>query len=275
MYAEFLSRDFASPKSIRNYLSGVRLMHKLLGLEATNLCSFELDLILRALDITMEHRPNRRLPMTEAILSRLCEACDCLGSLGLTLKFAFLFGFFGFVRQSNMAPASARAFDRKRHTCRGDILVNPPGLVVILKWSKTLQTHHQTHLIPLPAVPGHPLCPVTAFQAMVADIPTTSPNDPLLQTRTSSGGLEPLTTHSLGQSFQALMDCLGLPAAAYSLHSLRRGGATSAFRAGVDFIHVKRHGTWSSDAFWDYIVSENVEHSPVARALALRAANST
>ena len=28
MYAEFLARSFASPRSIRNYIAGVRLLHK-------------------------------------------------------------------------------------------------------------------------------------------------------------------------------------------------------------------------------------------------------
>lgn len=57
-------------------------MHKLLGLEAPNVYSFELDLILRALDITMEHIPNRQLPMTEAILSQLCAHVTAWGPLG-------------------------------------------------------------------------------------------------------------------------------------------------------------------------------------------------
>lgn len=106
---------------------------------------------------------------------------------------------------------------------------------------------------------------------MVAAFPTTSSNAPLLQVRTSHGCVVPLTIHGLRQSFHTLMDCLGYPAAAYSLHSLRRGGATAAFRAGVDFIHIKRHGTWTSDAFWDYIVTDSVNSSPVAHALARRA----
>jgi hypothetical protein len=267
MYAEFLARSFVSPRSIRNYLSGVRLLHNLIGQEAPALDSFELDLILRALDITLAHVPTRRLPITESILSQLCSACDLLGPLGVVLKFAFLFGFFSFVRQSNMAPSSRAAFDARRHTCRGDVFVHPPGLVLLLKWSKTLQTHQKMPLIPLPAIPGHPLCPVQAYHEMLDISPSQSPNDPLLQLPTTDGAPRPLTTTQLRNAFNTIMDCLGYSPAAYSLHSFRRGGATAAYRAGADFLSVKRHGTWTSDAFWDYIANEAVDKSPVAQAL--------
>ena len=272
MYAEFLARSFTSPRSIRNYLSGVRLMHHYLGQDAPNLDCFELDLILRALDITLAHVPTRRLPITESILSELWSACDYLGPTGIVLRFAFLFGFFSFVRQSNWAPTSASSFDPHRHTCRGDIFVHPPGLVVLLKWSKTLQTHEKMPMIPLPAIPGHHLCPVQAYHDMLAVAPTASPNDPLLMLPTTNGGLRVMTTPQLRKAFNTLMECLGYSPAAYSLHSFRRGGATAAHRAGADFLSVQRHGTWTSDAFWDYIVSDAVENSPVAHALAARAA---
>ena len=35
--------------------------------------------------------------------------------------------------------------------------------------------------------------------------------------------------------------------------SPRRGGATSAYRAGADFLEVKHHRLWASDVFWVYI----------------------
>lgn len=261
-----------SPRSIRNYLSGVRLLHHFLDQEAPSLDNFELDLILRALDITMAHVPTRRLPITEPILSQLCSACAYLGPLGVVLKFAFLFGFFSFVRQSNLAPISSASFDARRHTCRGDVFVHPPGLVVLLKWSKTLQTHQKMPLIPLPAIPGHHLCPVRAYQDMLSVAPTRSSDDPLLMLPSASGELRPLTTTQLRHAFNTLMECLGHTPTAYSLHSFRRGGATAAYRAGADFLSVQRHGTWTSDAFWDYIVSNAVDNSPVANALAARVA---
>ncbi len=52
------------------------------------------------------------------------------------------------------------------------------------------------------------------------------------------------------------------------LHCLRRSGATAAYTAGVD-THIKRRGTWSSDAFWQYITTNamTLTNSPVALGL--------
>lgn len=271
MYIEFLARSFVSAHSIRNYLSGVRLLHKYLGRSSPSLDSFDVDLMLRALDITLPHVPVRRLPITEPLLLAICELCDSQDILGKVLKCAVLFAYFGFLRQSNLAPASRRAFDPTRHTCRADVLEQPPGLVVVMKWSKTLQRRaDRPHLVPLPSLPGHPLCPLTAYRDMIAAVPAVCQpaRAPLLLL--PGGGHSPrfLLLPQLRSAFNIILTALGCDVSAYSLHSLRRGGATAAFRAGVACIHVQRHGAWKSNAFWNYIVSDAVHKSPVAAGLA-------
>lgn len=122
IYVEYLAQRFQSPKSVHNYVSGVRLLHKYLGAPDANLYSFELDLMLRSLDITLRHTPKQRLPITWKILRQLCQVCDGLDTIGCVLKCALLFGFFGLLRQSNLAPRSPSLFDPTRHTCRGDLV---------------------------------------------------------------------------------------------------------------------------------------------------------
>ena len=265
MYCEFLARTFKSPKTIRNYISGVRLLHKFAHIESTAVHSFEVDLMLRSLSINMRHVPNQRQVISPAMLRTLCSLTLCLGALGSVLKCAILFAYFGFLRQSNLAPPSAKLFDHTRHTCRSDILFHPPGIIIIMKWSKTLQSAASCHLVPIPGIPGHTLCPVQAFQDMVAIIPSAGPNTPLLMLpgRTGALGLD-----KLSRAFKVLLSTAGCDTTKYSLHSLRRSGATAAYTAGVDFTHIKRHGTWRSDAFWEYISTESASTSPVATALA-------
>lgn len=266
LYTEFLARSFSSPRAIRNYVSGIRLFHKLMSKDCAAVNSFEVSLILRALDLTMQHTPKQRLPIDSGILSAICSACNSLGALGVVCKVAFLFGYFGFLRQSNLAPKRAAEFQPKRHTCRGDILLHPPGIVIILKWSKTIQRGQAVPLIPLPRIPGSPLCPLQAYNDMLQLCPTVTPNTPLLQL--PGHQRKTVTIKLLGQVFHAILDQLGYPAALYSLHSLRAGGATAAFNAGVEYTHIKRHGTWKSDCFWSYVSAQSVEQSPVAKALA-------
>ena len=268
MYCEFLARSFNSPKAIHNYVSGVRLLHKYVHVDSPSLHAFELDLILRSLNITMRHIPNQRLPISVAMLHQLITLCNSLGHLGLVLKCAILLGYFGFLRQSNLAPASHHAFDPTRHTCRADVIYHPPpGLVIILKWTKTMQSSSRTHLVPIPAISHHPLCPVQAFRDMDTALPAPAPNSPLLLLTDRQNRLVPLGLDKLNKAFKVLISSAGYSSDQYSFHSLRRSGATTSYHAGIDFTHIKRHGAWNSDAFWEYI-SADATQSPVPKALA-------
>ena len=170
---------FKCPKTIRNYVSAIKLMHQYLHVSSPALCSFELSLILCSLDINMRHVPHQRLPITPDILHGMCSLCDSRDIFGQVLKCAILFSFYGFFPQSNLVPHTRKTFDTTRHTCRGDVISHKPGLIIILKWSKTSQSSHKHELIPFPEIHGHRLCPVCAYNEMVTSIPTTSPNQPL------------------------------------------------------------------------------------------------
>ena len=261
-----LTQRFSSAASVRNYVSGIRTMHKQLGLTAHSLDSYPIACLLRAADLTMRRPPLRRLPITPHLLTQLCVMCDSAGPLGPSLKVALTFGFFGMLRQSNLAPASQNSFDPSRHTCRGDIRLANPGVVVRMRWSKTLQTMDRSPLLPLPQVSGHPADPVAAYRQLIQSNPTTHPRQPLLSFGAPQG-LTIVTVPMLARSLRDLLDILGHDPGLYSLHSLRRGGATTAYTAGVDSLDVKRHGNWASDTFWIYVTSPFVANSPVATAL--------
>ena len=219
--------------------------------------------MLRALPLTMRHFPAQKLPVTPEILDSICNICDQLGDLGTVLKVAFTLSYYGFLRQSNIAPPSPAAFDPSRHTTRADVTQQPPGLVVRLKWSKTHQAPGVPALIAIPSLPGHRTDPLAAFMRMLHVIPTRYPADPLLLLPSRC----PVTSRYLQRALRCILTALGFPAHGYSLHSMRRGGATTAVRAGADFLDVKRHGLWQSDAFWEYIANREISDSPVATAL--------
>ena len=164
MYAEFLSRSFKSHRAIVNYIGGVRLMHKFLGVDAPSLYSFDLHLTLRALSITMDYQPVVKLPITIDILHNMCCICAGLDKVGIVLKCVFLLAFFGFLRCSNLVPPTVSSFDPTRHLCRADITAHNSGLLILLKWSKSRQTRDRYELLPLPKIDGHPLCPTAAFR---------------------------------------------------------------------------------------------------------------
>ena len=138
---------------------------------------------------------------------------------------------------------------------------HPPGLVVRLKWSKTHQAPGVPALIAI--LPGHRTDQLAAFMRMLHVIPTRYPADPLMLLPRRC----PVTSRYLQRALRCIPTALGFPAHAFSLHSMRRGGATTVVRAGADFLDVKRHGLWQSDAFWEYIANREISDSPVATAL--------
>ena len=139
----------------------------------------------------------------------------------------------------------------------------PPGLVVRLKWSKTHQAPGVPALIPIPSLPGHRTDPLAAFIRMLHVIPTRYPADPLLLLPSR----RPVTSRYLQRALRCILTALGFPAHAYSLHSMSCDGATTAVCVGADFLDVKPHGLWQSDAFWEYIANREISDSPVATAL--------
>ena len=221
LYVEYLAQHFTAHKSVQNYVSGVRLLHKLLGIDAPALYSFDLALMLRATKLTMTAIPQQKLPITPSILSQLCHNCAGRGEQGIILRCAIVFAFFGFLRISNLAPQTSALFNPRKHTCRGDIIIVKGGLRIMLKWTKTIRMGSQPQLISLPALPHNQVvCPVNAYNSMLHVAPTASPNDPLLYLPRSHHSRQVFTISQLSAYFAELLAHSGLDPAAYSIHSL-------------------------------------------------------
>ena len=65
--------------------------------------------------------------------------------------------------------------------------------------------------------------------------------------------LAPLSSEAFGKRFQSLLASVGLPTDKYAVHSLRIGGATAMYLAGVPAEVIMAIGQWRSDVFRDYI----------------------
>jgi hypothetical protein len=268
LYMEYLAQRFVSARTVRNYMSAITLLHKQLDVSCPALSSFQVGLMARAVDRTMLTPPSPRLPVSVLLLRQLVQATLPLGVWGVVFRFAILLAFFGFLRQSNLAPRTASQFDSARHSRRRDVVFTKQGAFIRLRWTKTLQSAHQPVFVPLPVIDNSPLCPVAAFRDMAASVPVLSSKSPLLLVPSPGGELQVVTIPMLAQTFKDIINSLGLPLHTFSLHSLRRGGATLAFEAGVPVDCIKGHGTWSSQSVYTYICPATNLPSTVPTALA-------
>ena len=96
-------------------------------------------MMLRGISLSVGPTADRRTAVEMEVLKAMIRICDTDKSL-LPLKVALLFGYFGYLRISNMAPPTMDQFDAGRHTSWADVTPSNHGIMVALKWTKSLQT---------------------------------------------------------------------------------------------------------------------------------------
>ena len=216
-------------------------------------------LLLRAVKLTMLE-PASRPHVTLDQLRQIITFANKLGPQGIILAVTVSFAFFGFFRQSNLAPPTVEKFNPLKHTTRQHVRFAAPGLVVTLPWTKTHQEGGDPLVIPLPSLPQDQLiCPVNNYRRLLEISPTFHAKQPLL-----SLAYKPcFTIKDITEMFNMAKNNLDL-SQRLTLHSLRKGGATAAAQAGASLSSIKLHGDWKSDAVWAYILRSLPEQSEVA-----------
>ena len=247
LYAQFLSRSFKSVQSIKNYLSGVKTMHYLLGYSTSQINEFLVNLSLRGIERIKLHLVKQAKAITPEILILMHKYFDFSDAADTVLWCLFLFAFFLFARKSNLVPDSLHSQNRKC-LLRKDVEVFDNFLVVHIHWSKTIQFGQRKISLPLVRIHGSVLCPVTAFENMCKMVPALS-LDPLF----SLPEKKCITYYLYQTRLRYFIQRIGLNPEDFSTHSFRRGGTSYAFHSKVPTELIKMHGDWKSDCYQQYL----------------------
>ena len=254
LYCQFLSRSL-TPPSIKNYLSGVRLFHLMLGFPFPDLSAHELQVTLRGIERLAQHHPQRAPPITPQLLSTLVSCGVDFDPSDVTFSCAFLFAFFLFARISNLVPESLVAsgvHDYKR-IYRGDVVPTHFGLCVKFTWSKTIQLGQRVLELPLVRVPNSPLCPVRMFYLMCELVPAPD-SVPLFVLPSRSGRLRPVLKSQFVSVLRNRLQSAGVPQShLFRGHSFRPEGTTWAFSSSIPGELIQVFGDWRSDAYICYL----------------------
>ena len=275
-FCEFIAADFLSPDisiwltfieflvfnglkaaSINNYISAIKTLFKWFNLNMEIFVHPKLKLMLRAVEVSVRRPAIQKSIFDVNMVEKIIVACEVL-PLPSVFRTIYLFPFFGFFRISNLAPSSKRDFKITKHLCRGDVLFHGNFLIVIVKWSKTLQSAKKGTYVILPELTGSRLCPVSALCAMLLQFPATN-NAPLFM-----GPTGPIVQSQIRSHFNKVLTLTQLNSHHFSFHTFRRSGATLAFNSNVDLQAIKRRGTWTSDAVNAYIVADPLHTASVA-----------
>ena len=212
-YLEYLATNKVSSNMLANHVSAIKAYFTMLDLnyviwEHPNIRYFQKSI-----------RINRPLAIASRniidllTLASMVDICNTL-YMGTVYKTVFLLAFFGFLSLSNIAPHSISDFDVTRHLTAGDLIFTKKYLKVILKWSKTLQTHNEVHLLTLPRVKTSSLCPYRACrQALQLYSPTN--DQPLFQFKSILGWV-PLTDTRIRKMLAKINVKLGLAPSHFS-----------------------------------------------------------
>ena len=137
-----------------------------------------------------------------------------------------------------------------KHLAQGDVMFHPDKVVILFKWSKTMQSNNDIKLITVPRILNSTLCPVTALANVLALTPKGS-NLPLFQIKVNQTWV-PLTDTKVRRHFSLVLSKLNL-GPGYTFHTFRRSGTTFAFNNNVSLQNIQKHGTGTSDCVWRYI----------------------
>ena len=202
------------------------------------------------LSLTLRRPPAPKAPASPDLVARALHYRHHL-RYPCQIRVAVTFMLVGFFRQSNIAPPSSRRFDPTRQLICDDVVITSTGLPIHLKWSKTMQRSSQSAVIFLPDTATSVLCPRRAYRDLIQTDPPASGRLPLLRFQDGN----PMPVCYIAQQWATLLRMVGVQPRMFSLHSLRRGGASYAYHSGGAAIQdIMSHGTGASDAVRAYLI---------------------
>ena len=222
-YVELLANRKYTPGTISNHISHLRTFYKMADLPVAPFHHYRVCLALRAVATTIRRAPIKKAPVTADILKTVVASLP-EHQHTLQVKMAVILMFQGFLRQSSVAPTTVANCDPTRHLVNADLSLSPKGLHIRLKWTKTIQKSVDAKALLLPPTADHNLCPVKTHKQILASTASLQPQAPYLAFKDGN----PITTRAISKMWVEALAQAGLSPSLYSLHSLRKGGASYA-----------------------------------------------
>ena len=186
----------------------------------------------------------------------MSKACDSLGDPPL-FRAIFLVAFYAFFRLSNIAPHSARQFSKDKHFLRQDLIFQPPGAHLLVKWAKNLQDCNSSDIVQIPMLDNFFLCPVRALQTLLQSCPL-PPQAPLFAQAFPPH--QQVIDTQVRDALRSVLAILNISPSGHGSHTFRRSGATFAFDNNIPLQNIMAHGLWHSSAVWTYL--QNASQAP-------------
>ena len=254
-------RRLKAPRSIRIYLSGVRTIHRRLGIDCHTPSTYgPLDQLIKGFERESPHRVKKALPITPSILANLLDSqplnphCPNQHRILTTYKALTLLLFQSMSRSSNMVPESRTKYDLRYLLKWGDIKVLDDGIIIHVAMSKTNQFGTKEHDIPIALSSNPKFCPLSTLVglARMYGPQYLTPDTPIFLVPSPSGGFVPLQKAEYVGWLKARLSQMDLPAGRYGVHSFRHGAVQEAVLHENNRLLIQLASGHSSDAILGY-----------------------
>ena len=162
----FISENGTSHSAIANYISAVKASLSMYGICTLPFYDQRIKYFQKSLGLNKLFTATIKKIIDIPLLKDIINICDTMW-MGQVFKSLYLTAFFSFLRISNMVLQTVAAFSPLEQLTRGDVFFAPPGVHLLIKWSKTMQMRDSVRLLKLPLLQGSPLCPVQALKNLL------------------------------------------------------------------------------------------------------------
>lgn len=249
LFAQHLSKKFRSVKSIESYLYGVVKLHLYADIMPPNLKDFKIKITLLGLKRRLKHKIQQARPLTPKLLLLIKRFLTPSNTRHVVFWAILLTGFYLLLRKSNLVPNTRHSFDSKKHLSTKQVKITKNFVQITIYWSKTIQFHQRKLTQKMYALNRSQLCPVKAFNDLFSKLRHKTQGPCFV---CSDGKL--YSYNMLQHDLRKYLKLGGVKRFyRFSAHSLRRGGLTWGFKAGLSKKYLKSLGDWRSDCFERYL----------------------
>ena len=247
-----------SVKTIRGYLSSVRAWH--LREFRTHICGDldykQLSDFLKGITrVVQQPARRRRFGVRTQDLAKALEKCLAANTAAnANWRAALVTAFCGLMRGAEIALQGDESFNTLYHLTRADVSfeVGEDGVEYVVLMMRTAKKGpEEGKTTPLILGGGGKFFdPVRELRRLFTDDPV--PREQWASTPLFRVGLAPMRVAWVRDVVKALMGAVGCEPARFGAHSLRIGGATAAYAAGVPPATIRLMGRWSSEIYMIY-----------------------
>lgn len=243
MYVQFLANTYKAIATVKNYISGARLWINHHCGDPSSFNTLYVSSVVKFNANKSTHVPAKAPPLTIKHLAIVCRFLDAHPNIPPVFKAALLIGYSCFLRGSNLLSPTVEQWGGPHTLNVSDIISTPSGLLVSINSSKTIKFGNPVHLNVYP-VRNTLCCPVAAWHVYLKLC-----NPSIAGPAFMINPVTPLTARPLINFIRVALEAAGEPMyQLFTLHSLRRGAAQAAQKAGATRTALKYHGTWNSDS---------------------------